>query len=893
MTTPVVSVVMPVYNGRPFLDRAVASLRAQTLPDWELLAVDDASTDDSAARLDTLAAADPRVQVTRLAVNGGVSVARNTALSQARGEWVAYLDQDDEFYSDYLARVHAHTAADTDVLVSRYDLIEERADHPQYGRTSTHDPARFHDRLFRQHIAVPLGVAHRRRLTEHVGGFDERRPREQDSELWRRFAAAGAVFTFLAEPSGLYHVHAASASRAGPPDPPLPPRPAPAPLPWRHPPAAVAATAASDLTRKSHETVAVEVGHGSARHTLHLPPQDAWVAGQIFARGEYAGIPISALADPPLVVDIGGHCGVFAAYARLAWHPRAVIHSFEPFEPHVHLLRRNTAAFPDVTVHPFGLGKTDGTVDLFLDPGSGAGHSTVPGLVANPAGRVPVPVRDAAAVWEELGFGAVDVLKIDAEGAEADILERLGPRLAGVKVLLVEYHTDAARRRVDAQVPGHVLIGAVVHSPRVGTLKYLRADLVPGPAEPPALVRTGPPRVLFASYHCFEDPTSGAALCTHDLFDLLAARGWPCEVFTGPHLDALAPPVNDALRTRVGVTAVPGRVEGVAFTEYCYTAPAGYPVTVFAPDPPAARRPPTPAEARAFTVRLALTVRRFRPNIVLFYGGDPASRAVPGVARAAGARTVFWLHNYAYPAGGPFPGCDAVVVPSADSQAYYRAPGLEPVVLPGPWNWERVRCEHVTPKYATFVNPEPAKGVFWFARIAEVLGRTRPDIPLLVVEGRGTVDWLARCGLALGESGSLRRMRNGPDPRRFYRLSRLVLVPSLWREALSRVAVEAMSNGIPVLGSGRGGLGEVLAEGGIRLDIPARFTPETRTAPSAEEVAEWVAAIVRLWDDPAAYATASTTAKAAAERVWHPDVLAPRWVQFLESLSARRLNQPS
>ncbi|AMV24070.1 2-O-methyltransferase NoeI [Gemmata sp. SH-PL17] len=628
----------------------------------------------------------------------------------------------------------------------------------------------------------------------------------------------------------------------------------------------------------------VEVSKGAARHVLHMPPRDAWVVGQIFEQGEYSGVAAAVLSDPPVVVDVGAHCGAFAAYARLAWHPGAIVHAFEPFPEHVELLRRNTAPFPEVTVHPFGLGAADGTSDLLLDPGSGAGHSIVPELVPSPAGRVPVSIRDAAAAWDELGLENVDVLKVDAEGVEGDILERLGERLARVKVVLVEYHTDAARRRVDALLPGHALLGALVHSPRVGTLKYLRSDLAV-PVPPTKAVPTGPPRVLFASYHCFEDRTSGAALCTHDLFDLLTARGWACEVFTGPHLDTDGLPIGEVLRTRIGATAVPGRAGAVSFTEHRYTAPGGYPVAVFEPDPPAARRSPSPDEARAFAARLDQVVKRFRPDVVLFYGGDPASQVVPTIARSVGARVVFWLHNYAYPTRDAFRGCDAVVVPSEANRAHYRTIGLDPVVLPGPWNWDRMVCDVVNPKYVTFVNPDPAKGVFWFARIAEVLDRSRPDIPLLVVEGRGTIDWFAQCGLELGQSGSLRRMRNTPDPRRFHRLSRLVLMPSLWREGLPRVAVEAMANGIPVLGSGRGGLRQVLDAGGFRLDIPDRFTPDTRITPTPEDVGPWVEAIVRLWDDPVAYAEASSKAKRAAQHTWHPDVLGPKWVDFLENLT--------
>src|SRR5579883_588497 len=116
---PSVSVVMPVHNGAELVGRAYESLRRQTFPDWELVAVDDHSADDTAAALDRIAAADPRVTVVRHPVTRGPSAARNTALLRARGPLVAYLDHDDEFYPDHLGRAWEWRDR-ADVLVFRY-----------------------------------------------------------------------------------------------------------------------------------------------------------------------------------------------------------------------------------------------------------------------------------------------------------------------------------------------------------------------------------------------------------------------------------------------------------------------------------------------------------------------------------------------------------------------------------------------------------------------------------------------------------------------------------------------------------------------------------------------------------------------------------------------------
>ena len=158
----------------------------------------------------------------------------------------------------------------------------------------------------------------------------------------------------------------------------------------------------------------------------------------------------------------------------------------------------------------------------------------------------------------------------------------------------------------------------------------------------------------------------------------------------------------------------------------------------------------------------------------------------------------------------------------------------------GPGSLQRTtNNEPLTPgasrDYVTFINPQPEKGAAVFARIALELGRRRPDIPLLVVEGRGKADGLAGLPVNLSELTNLHRMANTPDPRDFYRVSRAVLMPSLWRESLGRVPIEAMANGIPVLASDRGALPETLGDAGFVFTIPERCTPASGIVPTAQE----------------------------------------------------------
>lgn len=206
-----ISIVLPVYNGARFVERCLSSVLAQSFRGWELLVVDDASTDESNRLLFEYEVRDPRICVFQLNENRGPSAARNLSLRHAQGEMICYLDCDDEFYPDHLERVYAWRN-EADVLVFAYDAVDEGVGLFPAGEVRTWDPALLHDRLMERNIAAPLGVAHRRSLLDRVGGFDEAIYHQEEWDLWKRFARSGASFLFLAEKSGLYHIRPDSQS---------------------------------------------------------------------------------------------------------------------------------------------------------------------------------------------------------------------------------------------------------------------------------------------------------------------------------------------------------------------------------------------------------------------------------------------------------------------------------------------------------------------------------------------------------------------------------------------------------------------------------------------------------------------------------------------------------
>ncbi|CAN5305049.1 glycosyltransferase family A protein [soil metagenome] len=120
MSSQLVSVIIPVWNASAFIEETIRSALAQTYKRWEIVAVDDGSTDDSLALLEKLAMGDPRIRVFQMPSHSGSAAAvRNFAVENASGELVAFLDADDiwfpeklELQVDALARVpHASAVA--------------------------------------------------------------------------------------------------------------------------------------------------------------------------------------------------------------------------------------------------------------------------------------------------------------------------------------------------------------------------------------------------------------------------------------------------------------------------------------------------------------------------------------------------------------------------------------------------------------------------------------------------------------------------------------------------------------------------------------------------------------------------------------------------------------
>lgn len=199
---PRFSVIMPTFNSPPaFLEKAIESVLTQTYPDWELLAVDDGSTEPATHRiLKDFAARDPRIRPTFLTANGGIARASNAALAQASGDYIALLDHD-----DMLAPHALHAFADAinrhpeaDWLYSDEDKIDEAGRRSAPFFKPDWSPTYFLSCMYSCHLGV-----YRTSLTRRLGGFRPEFDFAQDYDLALRFAAATKQIVHI--PDVLYH----------------------------------------------------------------------------------------------------------------------------------------------------------------------------------------------------------------------------------------------------------------------------------------------------------------------------------------------------------------------------------------------------------------------------------------------------------------------------------------------------------------------------------------------------------------------------------------------------------------------------------------------------------------------------------------------------------------
>ena len=194
MKTPIVSVVMPVYNAGPYLAQAVDSILEQTLDDLELIVVDDGSGDGSRELLAQRAQRDQRVQLVDQD-HAGVTAALNTGLKAVRGRFIARMDADDVAAPCRFERQHAYLESYPRVVAVGTAVLQIDPDGLPIAISRRPED---HETLVEELNQGRGGLAHptafmRREAVEACGGYDERYRVGQDKPLWTALAKQGRL----------------------------------------------------------------------------------------------------------------------------------------------------------------------------------------------------------------------------------------------------------------------------------------------------------------------------------------------------------------------------------------------------------------------------------------------------------------------------------------------------------------------------------------------------------------------------------------------------------------------------------------------------------------------------------------------------------------------------
>lgn len=182
--TPLVSIVLPTYNGAKYIGHSVRSCLDQTYANWELIIVDDASTDDTAERLAELSQSDSRIRVIRHAVNQKLPAALNTGFAQVKGDYLTWTSDDNQFRPQALTEMIAFLEANPQVglVYTDYSLINESGQETQQRRVADSD------QLYATNSVGP-SFLYRRKVMEEVGEYARDLFLAEDYDYWLRISA--------------------------------------------------------------------------------------------------------------------------------------------------------------------------------------------------------------------------------------------------------------------------------------------------------------------------------------------------------------------------------------------------------------------------------------------------------------------------------------------------------------------------------------------------------------------------------------------------------------------------------------------------------------------------------------------------------------------------------
>ena len=411
-------------------------------------------------------------------------------------------------------------------------------------------------------------------------------------------------------------------------------------------------------------------------------------------------------------------------------------------------------------------------------------------------------------------------------------------------------------------------------------------------------------RVLLVNNHCISDPTAGVVRSLLTMMRWLAEAGHACHIFTtarfaspvlftlDDHLDSLRVPLERLEGADPALSSVSRQQRRRFDRPVVRCTVGGVPVTLLVTRHHDAAHPDS-REAAQYLATFDRLLSEFAPDQLVACNAHPLVGEAIALARGRGVTTVFAIGDPERLERRSFDHVDHVFTSSQHvTDALWERIGLVSTPIDPAIDWAEVLAPEEDRAFVTFVNPALHKGGALFARLADMLGTHRPDIPVLIVQSGRSAGWLNTLpGMAWSRHPQIKAAPAVAQPAEFFALTRILLVPSV-EEAFGRVAAEAMINGIPPVVSDRGGLPDTVGGdfgsggGGRVVPIPDWMTATDARVPDEDEVRPWYDAVCELWDDADLYRRVGGRARALAADRYSEMAARPRYLGYFTSLKA-------
>lgn len=395
-------------------------------------------------------------------------------------------------------------------------------------------------------------------------------------------------------------------------------------------------------------------------------------------------------------------------------------------------------------------------------------------------------------------------------------------------------------------------------------------------------------KILWVSPYSLHDTSSGAAIQMRTMLECLSKAGVSVIalgsfVFDNPRGTTFFPKLEEELKGR-GTQPIELKDSEYAIT-YHYTTCANRSMSLFSHD-----------EAWRFYLHFCTLCNSFRPDICMGYGMGTCGIAIQTESKRRGIPFVYPICNGNH-SHYDFNECDLLITESMATAMLYAQRDRLNVIPCGIFiRPENFIAQNHEPRFITFVNPDATKGISIVAKLilkTQELGILEQyNLRFLIVESRGS----------FGESLLRLHSPNNKDEHPFkpemftsvdiaqhtnnmkevYRITKVLLAPSLWHESWGRVATEAVLNGIPCVVSTSGGLAEAMGEGGIVVQAPKECHQDHNRIPTDEEITPWLDALKRAikedWSQKCKLAAQRHSLQNSTKRV----------LEILEPLFARK-----